>query len=158
MRIALSIRVLCALALAVSMASAPTRAVVSDDAGAVLGVLQVQRILAAVMGGAGPDGLSDVNGDGCVDVLDFQGAVAQATGQAKEERSEEDDPAPARTCVLSPSLFWLDKPVCRPGETVPVSDEAQSRRAARDLAVAALPAPDTERYLFILTPHAPPCA
>lgn len=99
---------------------------------------------------------ADVNGDGQVDILDFQLALAQP--EAEPPEMPEMPPAHGRKGIAPPlvradaqpsseRIFALF-PRFAPPRPFPIC-----RRAAEESVT-----PQTQRYLFKLTPHAPPFA
>ena len=96
----------------------------------VVDVRDVQNAVAQVLHGSSPDRRVDVNADGRVDVLDLQRILARYV------------PAPPLLCCTS-------APKSEPGEQGPAT------RWAR-LGASVTISPRTERFLFTLTPHAPP--
>ena len=121
-------------------------------------ILDVQKVVSQVL--HGPDGAAsaDVNGDGTVDIRDFQYVLHQAEKAGTEDNAEPVDDgrnqatvgSPCRLCAKyrTPTHFIID------------ADEDSETPDFRsvDFPVVSFRA-RTERYLFRLTPHAPPsCA
>lgn len=95
----------------------------------------------------------DINGDGRVDVLDLQQLLAERQGI----RSGEELP-PARAEVESAlsgriGPQRLELPAVKTADTVAIQPLVGGLTYAR---LMIFPAPKMERYLFDLTPHAPP--
>ena len=121
-------------------------------------ILDVQSIIAAVVKHVPADSVTDVNADGCVDVLDLQFILARATYARSPEKPTPPEPKPSATAPVrahapvSPSLArqLTLEPAQQPTPTC--------FRWSHMVHFVATPT-DTERYLFTLTPHAPPtCA
>ena len=123
---------------------------------AVTDVLDVQSAIHAVTHQR-DDGEMDVNKDGRVDVLDFHLVLARATYAPSSTEPPPTKPKPSGTIPLvqdAPPGLQLPK---RPVQVlVPEEDTEASERDGLTHFVAT--APETERYLFRLTPHAPPAA
>ena len=119
-------------------------------------ILDIQMVVGHVLGGPGASAQADVNGDGRVDVLDLQRIVSQAT---QDVPPEQDTPQDSRPEGVMPSGVCVPiAPVWAKAVAVLVAPE-DTGKAARWPRQADLPVPaKTERYLFTLTPHAPPCA
>ena len=117
-------------------------------------VLDIQAVCdAAFAADAGPP-LADVNGDDQTNVLDFQLIQARATAAAQEQRLPEDE-RPRNACPFAdPLSSWLGL-----HHPVAILELAQSPRQP-------FPTPSgdrfrsegsrKERYLYRLTPNAPP--
>ena len=119
-------------------------------------VRDVQNVVTQVLNGLAPDRRADVNNDGRIDVLDLQRVLARAT----EAQAPKHDPPmdtrpkatiPAGTHAPAPAAL-AERYLPKTGPERPGTDWPQRDRAP------VIPT-DTERYLFRLTPHAPPvCA
>lgn len=124
---------------------------VNDD-GAV-DVLDLQRLVAEVLGPAG-GAIADLNRDGSIDILDLQLVLAEAaqTGQTAPD-APDDGPPPAVTGA-SGTAAWPT-----PGRPLvaflPANFRPDSGKAGLREARPRIPR-DIERYLFTLTPNAPP--
>ncbi|MDX9972320.1 MAG: hypothetical protein RBU21_04930 [FCB group bacterium] len=113
--------------------------------------------------GAGPSvenwgELTDLNGDGLVNILDFQLAVAGGQG-VNPAQTPAQSSFMAQSASPAPRLdLQLLAAPCLPASTVvlPPAGLAQAIRLAHR--EAAPPEPRTERYLFVLCPNAPPSA
>jgi hypothetical protein len=119
-------------------------------------ILDVQTVIADLLNSPGAGEASDVNGDGQVDVRDFQKVLFWAS------QSEEESQAPPRESVpKSPRLAgYPTLLLARPGASkfqVVLAEKDNTRRAPRDSFEWTCPS-ETERFLYILTPHAPPCS
>ena len=144
-----------AAAILLSSARGPVVVLSAAKAPGVFGadVLDVQRVVSYVFGGTQEDPSADVNGDGCVDILDLQRMLALA--------NTAETPAPVRPPLpevpaVAPrlgSVFILGVlPRSRPF-AAPAQAEAGQ---VSDRALEAEPARTVARYLYGLTPHAPP--
>ena len=117
-------------------------------------VLDMQRVVAAVLEDAGNRG-DDVNGDGRVDVLDFQCILEAAregdTGPAPSAPDPLQGNMPPRLLHLK-GLTMAHVPV-----PVPLADDSDARwRCTGTCEYAVKSGPREGRYLLGLTPHAPP--
>ena len=121
----------------------------------VVDICDVQNAVAQVLHGCSPDRRADVNADGRVDVLDLQRILAEATQAEAPEKDPPTEPRPKSTAPvgryvpMSPLLSCTFAPKSEPGEQGPAT------RWDR-LGAAVTISPRTERFLFTLTPHAPP--
>jgi len=121
----------------------------------VVDVRDVQNAVTQVLHGSSPDRRADVNADGRVDVLDLQRILAEATQAEAPEKDSPTEPKPKSTAPVGryvpapPVLCCTIAPKSEPGEQGPAT------RWAR-LAASVTISPRTERFLFTLTPHAPP--
>lgn len=116
-------------------------------------VRDVQTVVTQVLNGLAPDRRADVNNDGRIDVLDLQRVLARATEARapKQDRPADTKPkatVPAGTRAPAPAAL-AERYLPTTGPERPVFDWPKRDRAA------VIPT-DTERYLFGLTPHAPP--
>lgn len=102
--------------------------------------------------------LSDLNGDGCVNILDFQLAVAASQGVNPSQVPQHSSPmAESASPALRLNLRLLAPPdVCAVALVLPLAEAAAAVQVTRD--EGARPEPRTERYLFVLCPNAPPSA
>jgi hypothetical protein len=116
-------------------------------------VLDLQRLVADVLNSTG-GGITDLNGDGVIDILDLQLLLAEAAraGETAPDAPESGPPAaapnppgPSARPASVRSIITL-----LPAEFRPDSGKSPLRegrpRIPRDI----------ERYLFTLTPNAPP--
>lgn len=133
----------------------PMRGDLNGDAR--IDVLDLQSLTAALLEGGGRTE-ADLNGDGRVDVLDYQRALAQRVeeepGGLPEIPNRPDSkgimPPPLRLDGAQPSF---DRIVAR---LAPVQTSLPLLSGRREANTAACP--QIQRYLFNLTPHAPPFA
>lgn len=132
----------------------PWTDIVGASAGTQTDILDVQRIVSGILEPTDPDTTSDVNGDGEVNILDFQSAL---NGMALVERT----PGPVggrpegKQAVLVQVLRFFDRAPAR-SPILPVPNEASqviSRPLCADIFSLALL---KERCLVSLPPHAPP--
>ena len=97
----------------------------------------------------------DINGDGQVDILDLQTVTALATTLPEQP----DAPAqPTHSKGVMPSNLRMDGPLAA-SAVAPISTTRLPEMGAGHLipaAYAANPLQHQARYLFLLTPHAPP--
>ena len=150
---------LCVIAIAgagvgVRLSPGPSRADVNGDRR--VDVLDMQQVIAAVLQGETPDNLGDVNGDGQVDILDFQQVLSHVAQPAQEEKTSRDTSV-FETCQFAYQTVWLVAPQCRKDERF-VEEARGASCTGFDRPVRPSIPSETERYLFSLTPHAPPCA
>lgn len=117
-------------------------------------VLDIQAVFDAVAAGDDSNPLTDVNGNGETNVLDFQLTQAVATATTDEQRIPDQD-VPLKACHFArPLPTWL-------GLEHPTADILVAQPGGRGFSA---PAEDcvrgtstrTERYLYRLTPNAPP--
>jgi hypothetical protein len=117
-------------------------------------VLDIQAVLDAVIADSEADPRTDVNGNGQTNILDFQLTQAQATA-TPERRPAPEQELPLKACHFSnPPAPWI-----RFEQTVTVVALAQpSPRPFLRSPDAGIDGIDskTERYLYGLTPNAPP--
>ena len=145
---------LTAASLAVPGTAADNAADVNGDA--IVDVLDVQRVLAAVTQRGPVEACFDVNGDGAVDILDYQFILAQATYARSSEQDIPEGPAPDGVIpqrVLAPVLQLASAFPTPQSDRQPACGGQGLRLDA--YRSAQIP-PKTERYLYTLTPHAPP--
>jgi hypothetical protein len=121
----------------------------------VVDILDAQVMIAQVMNATLPLNVADVTGDGRIDVLDLQFVMARLndadSGTTKlpdESSAPKSVPASLARCWAKPALTVIA--LVRPDE-----DEAQESARFDHCPVVTL-TPDKERYLFTLTPNAPP--
>ena len=119
-------------------------------------VLDIQAVIGGVLAAQMPDRLTDVNGDGQTDVLDLQLTLRRIGEPAQDQGAPLDDfslEAP-RSSV---PIFSLARSAQRRGMLAALPPR-HARRAF--LETRSRPAScRTDRYLYRLTPHAPPsCA
>jgi len=97
----------------------------------------------------------DINGDGQVDILDLQTVTALATTLPQPP----DTPAqPAHSKGVMPATLRMDGPLAASAEA-PISTTRLPEIGAGNsvpVVYAADPLQQQARYLFLLTPHAPP--
>jgi dockerin type I repeat protein len=122
-------------------------------------VLDIQTVVAEVLAGATPEGLSDVNADGRVDVRDFQLTLGESKQAPEESDLPEETDADSYVAYVPVRTLAFAHPELRRIDVLTVlhtqDDEQPSLLPTCD---EFLP-PQTERYLYRLTPHAPPtCA
>ena len=120
----------------------------------LLDVRDVQAIAAEVLAHQSQQTGRDVNGDGQIDVRDFQAAVAEleqpsSTSHEPPERSESKAYFACDYKVGPVVLSCQVLPVVRPSR--PGSSFAASRRQSKATEYS------VQRFLFHLTPNAPPC-
>ena len=119
-------------------------------------ITQLQQVVNVVCTGDHGHRASDINHDGTVDVRDFQALVAQSQGHdATKDSSSKTDPAQRAVLVSDTfvrSLSFLPGALIL--EQTLLSDEGSS--IPSPIAYAAFLPPQNDRYLFVLTPHAPP--
>jgi len=116
-------------------------------------VRDVQTVVTQVLNGLAPEHRADVNNDGRIDVLDLQRVLARATeAKAPEHAPPVETKAkatvPTGTRATAPAAL-AERYLATTGPQRPVLDWPERDRAP------VIPT-DTERYLFGLTPHAPP--
>ena len=121
-------------------------------------VLDLQTVVAQVLSASSAKVCADVNCDGRIDILDLQWILAHAT-QADSPMKE--SPAESKGEATAPAIRDVPTPLIVSVRLVPELGARDRRGPAnwtkRDR-FAAIPT-HTERYLFTLTPHAPPrCA
>jgi len=121
-------------------------------------VLDVQTVVARVLSDVSPDGCADVNSDGAIDILDLQCILAQLTHADAPHKqvppeSKPDARIPADHSLRVPVVL-ADAAGFVPREGVlPASTPYRSVDPFSGIST------QTERYLFTLTPNAPPeCA
>jgi hypothetical protein len=145
------ISVVCA-ALAVGLSVAPCHGVPAERETSDVGL--IQGIVADVFSEDAPNAASDVNGDGQIDILDFQQALDLATQADSGKESPLQDSTP-RSCYFSYQTLVLAKLDCQ--KTAELLDRPQTPRPRTfDHADRRIATSETERYLFQLTPNAPP--
>ncbi len=149
---------LAALLLAGSLVGAGSGVWTSADLNgdASVDVLDVQAVVAHVLSEDPDSRVADVNGDGRLDVLDLQAVVAQAADSEVPASTPADTPRKATFPVLRVPRMLPANRLCLPraDENAPVPMRFRQAKAVR---IAALRT-QVERYLFTLTPHAPPRA
>ena len=144
-----------ALGLASVLAPGGHLSIIGDTNGDhAIDILDIQAVVAQVMGDA-PSAAGDVNADGRVDILDLQRVVAQATQADKPAKSPDGTPRPEATLPSSAPVFLCLTPH---GQVVfgLVSDGSDVSRQWEEASVSSRLSTQIERYLFTLTPHAPP--
>jgi len=121
-------------------------------------VLDVQTVVARVLGYSAPGGCADVNSDGAIDVLDLQCILAQLThADAPQKQVPPDSKPDARIpanhgfrvpVVLADAAGFVAREGALPASTTCLNIDPFMGTSKQ-----------TERYLFTLTPNAPPdCA
>jgi len=151
-----------ALALVVAATSAVSVGPFAAEGGDTNGdrhvdVLDVQRVVFQVLNGSLPDRAVDVNADGRIDILDLQRVLAQAT-QAQLPRREA--PAKSKPDATPPAMPLVPMPLAATARRFlsPIPEDSSSfARWSKHDCIVAIPR-QTERYLYALTPHAPPHA
>ena len=117
-------------------------------------VLDVQRVIAAVLRDGGHPG-NDVNGDGRVDVLDFQ-CIVQAA-RSHDEAPSRQEPEPARRHAPPRPIRFEGMALARDAATAPCADDSDARWRCTGVCECDVKSgPREGRYLLGLTPHAPP--
>jgi len=120
-------------------------------------VQDVQIVIAEILGGAQPGGVSDINADGHVNVLDLQFVLHQATRARPQEESTSSKTEPDKAILVKHSGFAVDaenRPAL--GGVNVESSPILSRIVSEPVVICSL---KTQRYLLTLTAHAPPvCA
>ena len=121
----------------------------------VVDIRDVQNAVTQVLHGSSPDRRADVNADGRVDVLDLQRILAQATQAEAPERDSPTEPKPKSTAPLG---RYVPTPPLLSCTIAPESEHGEQGRATRwdRLDAPVTISPRTERFLLMLTPHAPP--
>lgn len=121
-------------------------------------VLDVQVIVAQILAAsAGSAASADVNHDGRVDVLDFQQTLAETAQTAPPSKPLPENRRPdAVFPVTIQGLALAALPERLSAHLATPAPKPCPRGALRDSG-AAIPK-ETERWLFSLTPHAPPLA
>ena len=121
----------------------------------VVDVRDVQNAVAQVLRGSSPDRRADVNADGRVDILDLQRILAEATQAEAPEKEPPTEPRPTSTVPLG---RYVPAPPLLCCTIVPRSERNEQGPATGWARLGASPTipPRTERFLFTLTPHAPP--
>jgi len=124
------------------------------NADGIWDVLDVQAIASEVLARQADLETRDVNGDGRVDVRDFQAAVTElgeSPPASQDPPAERKDSKACLSSVRKPGPAWVTFELVAAGQSVrPVP-----RYAAWRVSKAA--GPSVERFLFHLTPNAPPC-
>lgn len=150
---------ICAVALSVmGVVSGSIQGSVSGDVNGdrLVDVLDLQMVIGDALAARMPDRLTDVNGDGRTDVLDLQ-----LTFRRTREPVQEPDAPPNE---FSLEALRLSLPIFTPMRCAQCQEALAALRLPRVHRAfpAVKPRPAscrTERYLYRLTPHAPPsCA
>jgi len=117
-------------------------------------VLDVQVVVADVLSGPSRTGSADVNADGRVDILDLQRILSQA---ATTDAPKQDAPAECEPKAAPPAPF-VPLTIAATGRITADTDHriAALRAGWSKIERVAPMAAQTERYLYTLTPHAPP--
>ncbi|NIA15983.1 MAG: hypothetical protein GWP08_18115 [Nitrospiraceae bacterium] len=117
-------------------------------------VLDLQVVVADVLSGPSQTGPADVNADGRVDILDLQRILSQA---ATTDAPEQDAPAEREPKAAPPAPF-VPRILATTGRlTADTDHRIAALRAAWPKIQRVVPmTAQTERYLYTLTPHAPP--
>jgi len=123
---------------------------------AVIDVLDVQRVFAAGAEGSADRVRYDLNNDGKVDILDMHIVLSNATYGQSGNRDAQDPPTPDATATVPAPQQFFSLLAPAPVLSRPVVETARSEAVLVWLACAAHPPSRTERYLFNLTPNAPP--
>jgi len=117
-------------------------------------VLDIQAVIGGMLASGERNRLTDLNRDGQTDVLDLQLVLSWAQQPAEErERPPEGLPRDAGRYLcqdLSPAKLE------RRATALAVPEPPQRKRGALFAAGPSVASSRTERYLFQLTPHAPP--
>lgn len=118
-------------------------------------ILDVQALVSQVLNGTAPADKADVNKDGQIDVRDVQFALAHLNAQTSSDQPEPEQRKMPQAITAAPEQHWI-----RTGPTVTelLHPDAAGIRASerhRNAPLIVLSA-HTERYLFTLTPNAPP--
>lgn len=118
-------------------------------------ILDVQKVVSQVLHGSGRAESADVNGDGVVDIRDFQYVLHRTKDARPDDDSEPGDDGRNRATVGSPCrLYGKYRTPTHFVFRADADSETPDFRSV-DFPVIAFRA-RTERYLFRLTPHAPP--
>lgn len=117
-------------------------------------VLDVQVAVANVLSDPSRTGPADVNADGRVDILDLQRILSQA---ATTDAPKQDAPAEREPKATPPAPF-VPLTIAATGRITADTDHqtAAIRAMWSKIERVAPMAAQTERYLYTLTPHAPP--
>ncbi len=148
---------LCVAAAAVPGTGFPRAGAEDINSDTTVDILDVQSIIVAVVGKDASKESLDINNDGRVDVLDLQMVVARATFDPASP-TEENGPAPAKPSATLPMPVQVQAlaPILKPIALQPEQRETESRFCWARLEHFVPLTTQTERYLFTLTPNAPP--
>lgn len=119
-------------------------------------VLDLQVVIASVLGSAPADARADVNQDGRVDILDFQKILDAAGKLADSQDGQDPSQAPKGTMPLriDAPLFVAER--C-PLECCLIETHLLKSLIGPDSQNHAARTAQRMRYVCRLTPHAPPC-
>ncbi len=118
-------------------------------------VLDLQKVIAQVLSGAGADRRNDTNGDGEVNVLDLQHILDRAQSpepEKKESRLSTERRAVVFSRDLQPARFFPIGIFAR----VHIESSGQEDHAAAECLGIPHRPPRFARYEYHLVPHAPP--
>jgi hypothetical protein len=148
-----------ALGLLLALASAFGHALPSADADVnqddAVNVLDLQRLLTGMFAETSAPGAADLNGDGLIDVLDLQLLIAHTHDADAPESPEQPVPAPVGMLSAQPQPYQPRVLALAPNSHPPLPP-AQAHPGVRRGEVFPTAQPSTLRFLFQLTPHAPP--
>ncbi len=121
----------------------------------VVDVLDAQAMIAQVMNTTLPMNVADVTRDGHVDVLDLQFVMARLNDTDSSQSNPPDESQSPKSVPPSIARHWAKPPLVvmafvRPGE------EETRPGLLFDHTPVVTRTSDEERYLFTLTPNAPP--
>lgn len=121
-------------------------------------ILDVQKVVSQVLHGSDRKVSADVNGDGAVDIRDFQYVLHYAEKKDRSDDAEPVDDGRSRSTAGSPCRLYVKNRIHT--HTVIKADEDVDSPDFRPVKFPFKTSHTrTERYLFRLTPHAPPsCA
>jgi len=148
------IRIGAALALVAAGLAVPVLKPGDVNGDAVIDILDVQRMFTAMAQQAEDLRRFDLNGDGEVNVLDLHIVLANATYAQSTEREATEPERPSATVPAQPQV--PSGLAVLPRLSLQIAEPVEE---AIDLARLEIPLPrppKTERYLFHLTPNAPP--
>ena len=122
----------------------------------LLNVLDLQVLLPAVLGQAsGLCRTADTNGDGAVNILDLQYAVAHVCDTDTQDLPVRENTT-AQDVILAQLVRCDWVLASAPAPETDSSAESQSAPMRHQIQSLAIPTSCEERYLYLLTPHAPP--
>jgi len=121
-----------------------------------INILDIQTVMFQVIHGSRPEAEADVNGDGKTDIRDFQFVLFQANQPRSEEETSPTETS-RNKAVPGKQLRLIAQAQCR-NPAVVDTDRDEARPAFHFLSQFPVVriSTRTERYLFTLTPHAPP--
>lgn len=150
-------RWLLAASLASAAAAPPAIVDATEDLNGdrAVNVLDLQQIVAQLLDTGVADRPPDVNGDGVIDILDVQRILARTA----EARDPEDNPSENSSPKSTPPItFSLKLPLVQRCASIdlPEAPSGAARRWERRDTHPPIVCRHRERYLYVLTPNAPP--